>query len=242
MAALAGSTVVACAGGTETGNPSFGADLAYAAYSSNPRTASVRQAAGGAVVSSAWLVLGDVSFVREGGCAAPPAGTTPHAPGLGVGNHASGEPVVTAFEMVGGGFCGVDVPLVHAAAGALPSGAPAELTQDTIVLEGTLADGAAFSLRSAATPRVRLTADGGRFEMSASEATVLIGFDVAAWLGGLDWAAATRQGGAVVVSADSNSALLAGFEKNLALGVVLYRDRNADGQLDANPVALAHAR
>jgi hypothetical protein len=114
------------------------------------------------------------------------------------------------------------------------------LKRNSIMLAGELADGTPFTLLSAATPRVRLSADAGSFSISENQAQTLIAFDVAQWLTDLDWARATRAEGAIRISADDNPALLAQFESNLARGIALFRDADGDGKVDDSPLRLAH--
>lgn len=229
-----------CSSGTETGNPSFRAELSYTAYSSQPLQVSVREPGTPAVVDSAWLDLASAALVTAGTCGAP-APATETIPALGIGDHAAGKHNATLFQLAAGSYCSFDLPFVLADSNALSGDAPAELVGHSLLLEGTLADGSPFTISSAATPIVHLVADAGSFEISKEQPNVLIAFDVAIWLSGLDWANATRAAGAVRVSVTENPALLAQFEGNLALGVALYSDRDGDGKLDLNPLRLAHA-
>jgi len=228
-----------CSSGTETGNPPFQAELSYTAYSSEPESIGVRDPGRQAVVDSAWLDLDAVTLRDASSCAAA-APTVTSVPALGIGDHAAGQHNATRFSLSGGEYCGLDLPFVLAPAAAIRGAVPPDLEQHSIMLAGALADGTRFTLLSAATPTVRLVADASRFEISAEHAQTLIAFDVAAWLGDLDWASAVRSGGAIQISADANSALLTQFESRLARGVALYRDADGDGQLDANAERLAH--
>jgi len=228
-----------CSGGTETGNPPFRAELSYTAYSSTPQLIGVRDPGSKAVVDSAWLDLDTVALVGAGRCGqADPEVLS--VPALGVGDHASGQHNATRFTLAAGEYCALDLPFVLAAEDQIQGGVPADLARHSIMLAGSLADGTPFSLLSAATPTVRLAADAGGFEITAEQAQTLITFDVAVWLADLNWAEATRVGGAISISAADNSALLAQFESNLARGVALYRDADGDGKLDANALRLAH--
>lgn len=229
-----------CSSGTETGNPSFQAELSYTAYSSQPLQVSVREPGTPAVVDSAWLDLASVALVTAGTCAAATP-LTATIPALGVGDHAGGKHNVTLFQLAPGTYCSLDLPFVLADSSALGGDAPAELVDHSMLIEGTLADGATFSILSSATPTVHLVADTGSFEITKAQSKVLIAFDVAAWLSELDWTHATRQLDAVRISDTENPNLLAQFEAQLALGVALYRDADGDGKLDANPVRLAHS-
>lgn len=230
-----------CAGGTETGNPSFQAELSYTAYSSRPLEIGVRDAGTRAEVDNAWLDLDAVALVGAGTCGsgAPDLQTVP---ALGIGDHASGKHNLTRFELAAGSYCALDLPFVRVPKSDVGvSGQPAELAQHSVMIAGKLADGTRFSILSSATPIVHLSADAGSFEISPEQAHTLIAFDVAAWLETLDWPSAERAGGEIMISEASNPALLAPFEAALARGVALYRDEDGDGRLDAAPVRLAHS-
>jgi hypothetical protein len=235
LAALSSS----CSSGTETGNPSFQAELSYTAYSSAPQSIGVRDAGSEVVVDSVWLDLDTVALVGAGRCVEPEPEVV-SVPALGIGDHASGQHNATRFELPRGEYCALDLPFVLAPHEQIQAGVPEDLERHSIMLAGSLADGTPFTLLSAATPTVRLGADAGSFELNARQAETLITFDVAIWLADLDWASATRVGGAIGISAQQNPALLARFESNLARGIALYRDANGDGKLDDVRVRLAH--
>lgn len=226
----------ACAG-TETGNPSFQGSLGYTAYTSDASVAALRTGGEAATVEQAWLVLGAVRFVRAAECD-PGASDEVAAPALGIGDHATGHPVHTALELAAGRYCGVRLPLV--VAGADVGKAPADLAQHSIALVGKLGDGAAFELRSALDEELFLQAPDGSFAMDATDDSVVIGFDVAAWLAGVQWSRAQAgPDGRVLVDAAHNADLLAQFEHELARGVVLFRDPDARGVVDPKATPLA---
>ncbi|HKO51227.1 MAG TPA: hypothetical protein VJV79_26140 [Polyangiaceae bacterium] len=236
---LATGPLSSCSSGTETGNPTFQAELSYTAFSSAPSQVGLSASASAAVVESAWLDLDTVGLFRAGSCNAAQRMAL-SVPALGVGDHAAGNHNATRFELNAGFYCGLDLPFVRAAASDL-AGAPAVLADHSILIEGALADGTPFQILSSATPTVRLTADADIFALDAAAARTLIAFDIAVWLSDLDFASAARTGDAIMISASENPDLLAQFERNLAGGVALYRDDDGDGKLDAVPVRLAHA-
>jgi len=230
--------VLASCAGTETGNPSFDGTLSYNAYSTNPQQ--VALLAGDPdeiVVDTAWLVLGDVGFVPSDMCD-PEAPTELHAPGLGVGDHAPAGAPETPLTLAAGSYCGMHLPFVRAV--TAPSNAPADLVNHSALIEGTLADGRAFRITSAFEGDLFLAATDADFEMSAAEPRALVAFDVATWLGALNWAGATADSNGVVLVDDANnSALLQTFEQNLARGTALYRDPDGAGQVTSSSVKLA---
>jgi hypothetical protein len=224
-----------CASGTETGNPSITGQLSYTGYSSNPSEVGLRVGGSLATVKSAWFDLEriDVSAAGSCGTGAAPAFVVP---ALGLGDHASGNHNSTAFEARDGSFCGLDVPFALVADA---SGAPAALLGRAFLVSGEVPDGTPFTIVSEAAPVVRLQATKGSFSLPESEPDLLLGFDFATWLSGLDFAGADRTAGAILISKDSNPALLQSFDAALARGLHLYRDRDGDGALDENPELLA---
>ena len=236
---LAATPLGSCSSGTETGNPSFQAELSYTAFSSAPSQVGLPASDSAVVVENAWLDLAAVGLLNAGSCSAAEA-VAVSVPALGIGDHATGKHNVTLFELTAGSYCGIDLPFVHAASSALV-GAPDQLAEHSILIEGTLADGTPFQILSSATPTVHLAADAESFAVNESSPHALIAFDLAAWLADLDFASAARVGGSIHVSALDNPALLARFEQNLASGIALYRDDDGDGKLDPLPVRLAHA-
>jgi hypothetical protein len=229
----------ACTGGTETGNPSFSGALSYTGYSSSPDIAVGESGAEPRLsVENAWLSLDGVTLSREGACALE-ATDAVRLPALGVGDHAAGAHNFTPFEAAAGAYCNVELPLKRVTSAEELGSAPAELEQHSILLTARLADGTPLRILSAATPRVVLLPDRAGFELLESGGDLLIAFDFAAWLGELDFTAATRVEGAIEVSEQANPELLAAFEAQLSRGVALYRDRDGDGRLDAELELLA---
>ena len=243
-AALVGALGLGACAGTETGNPSFNGSLGYDAYSSAPRIVALTRSAPAPEalrVDNAWLVLGDVELLTGAACAAAESSSA-HVPGLGAGDHAGGHAPVTPFELDAGQYCGARLPFVLAG-DKLPSQAPDSLRQESIVLRGKLPDGRDFELRSTWQTSVLLRAHDASFVLDGAHAGVVIGFDVAKWLGELDWSQASADGsGRVLVSADQNSALLRSFEQALPLGIALFRDADHDGVLDADHEPIADAK
>lgn len=226
-----------CAGGTETGNPSFTATLSYTGYSSDPSAIALRAAGSVAAVESAWFELDRIVS------AASSCGTGAEAPfvvsALGLGDHAAGKHNSISFRTSPGDFCGIDVPFKRVADAM---GAPDALAGQGLLMTGKLADGTPFTIVSGATPVIRLQATSDGFSLNEGERDLLLGFDFATWLSGVDFSSAERGGDAILISEGSNPALLESFEAALAAGLRLYRDRDGDGVLDTNPEELARVR
>jgi hypothetical protein len=214
-------------GGTETGNP-FVAELRLDAHSSDPARISVRTGDSDVVVTEAWLVLDGIELSEP--CAGD-GGAVEMPPALGASDHAAGGAVLVQIDLVSGEYCRMLVPLSRAGE-PLPAEAPPELEGHSVLLAGEVAapTPTRFRLASAFAGTVNVQAIAGSFEMSQEAGPVFLGFDVAAWLGELDLAAAeTDAEGVIVIDADRNPSLLAEFEAAFAGGIELYRDVDGDG-------------
>jgi hypothetical protein len=228
-----------CAG-TETGNPSFVGTLGYDAYSSAPAQVALRSSADAEAapvqVWTAWLVLGDVSFLPEGACDG--RDTLGHAEGLGAGDHVGTQAPATTFELLGSQLCGVQLPFEGKA--EVPESAPAELAGHSILITGIRA-GERFRIASTANMTVTLRADAKGFELDSTHTGLVIGFDIGAWLETFDWTGVFPAQNGELVLDEQNPAKLAEFEALVARGIALFRDRHGDGRLDENSAPIAHA-
>jgi hypothetical protein len=228
-----------CAG-TETGNPPFSGTMGYDAYSSTPAMVALRAAdtdPAPTQVDSAWLVLGNVSFLGESECEG--SGELGHAKGLGAGDHVGSQAPTTRFELPASRLCGVRLPI--AGQSEVPDAAPAELGEHSILITGTR-DGVPFRIASAVREELLLQADGQDFALDDAQSGVLIGFDVAAWLKDIDLQGADLVEGTLVVDDAHSAKQLAAFEARIARGVALFRDRDEDGLLDDASSPIARAR
>lgn len=229
-------SVFACSSGTETGNPSFTGSLSYTGHSSAPDDYGVGKSGRIAEIDQAWFALDRVQTL---GC--DDAGVF-DVPALGVGDHAAGNHNMTRFTAKASELCRVRLPFLEVSEDAV-AGVPAALRGHALLLSGTLADGTAFTIVSDARPVVELDATRGGFAITAGEADLLLAFDFAHWLGAVDFAAAIRNAeDEIVISGEENSELLAAFDAQLASGVALYRDGDADGVIDPDPELLAAPR
>jgi hypothetical protein len=233
---VASLAMAGCAGGTETGNPSFEGQLSYTGYSSNSY---VGVGAGGSqvTVDSAWFELGEVEVAQSTACSIQ-GGARFAIPALGLGDHAAGKHNRTIFEGRSGAFCTFLLPFAPASQ-ADAGQAPAELAGLSLLLTGSLQDGTPFRIASQAVPRVALTGRTGGFVLDEEHARLLVAFDFATWLSEVDFSVAQRRDGQVEISSEENPELLRLFEGQLAAGVRLFADSDGDGAVDANAVPLA---
>jgi hypothetical protein len=225
-----------CASGTETGNPSLNASLSFSAHSSKPDAVAVREGAAPVLVSAVWLSLGPVALVEGEDCSA----SSPRfeSAALGVGNHAAAQPGHTDVSAEASSFCALELEFTPSV--ELPQSAPTALSGRSIAVAGELADGAPFLLVSGFEGRVAVPAVDTSFALSEAQAAMLLGFDLAAWLEGIDLDAVPREDdGSIVIDAERTPELVALFDAALPVGLELYRDRDGDGRLDENPELLA---
>lgn len=228
----------ACAG-TETGNPSFTGALGYDAYSSSSKIAlqgSALEGTDALEVQSAWLVLGNVSFVTQAEC--PSKAPVEHpVPGIGAGDHVAGQAPQSELMLDSGRYCAVLLPI--APADSVKPDIPAELVGHSLWVRGRLPDGRAFELRSALDRALSLRA-AENFELDAAHPDVVIGFDVGIWLEGIDTLQVEADAdGSILADETHNPELLDRFESQVLKGVGLFRDRDGDGLMDASPTLLA---
>ena len=218
---------------TETGNPPLAAKMALTSHSSDATAIAIAPATGPRfTVDAAWVVIGDIRFVRAAVCDLP-GETEIDVPGPVVRDLAP-APFPIDFTIAGDDYCRVRVPIIRAQM-SLPAGAPPELLDASVVVLGRRADGRTMLVRSRRMLEVDTRSRGAPFSLREAEPAVLLSFDVARWLAGVDIDAAAVGGdGRVVVDDSQNRAQLDAFEANVEAAVGLYRDRDLDSRLDAD--------
>lgn len=220
-----------CAG-TETGNPSIDGQLALGAHSSDPALVAVRDPAGGIVVDAAWLSLGPVELLRGPDCAKP---QRHESVALGAADHSGPKAAILNLEIQPGVYCGLTLSFT-----ADPSPPSDAASGAPIHIAGRLPDSTAFTITLERDRVITVPARDGGFLLEADDAALLVGFDVAQWLGALSFlSAALETDGSIRIDDSRNPELLAAFEGALATGIEVYRDRDADGALDTTPELVA---
>lgn len=224
---------------TETGNPEL-ASFGVTARTSAPEQvalAEARRAAGPIVVEEAWVVLDAVKFVQGEVCDAP--GETE----LDVGGpwvvDLVADPEAVTIELLAGDYCRVRIDLDRSD-GDLPAGAPAELTDNVLVVSGTRADGAPFTIVSRDRQEADVRSRGAPFTIGQGSAALLLTFDVATWFEGVDLdAAGPGPDGHVRIADDSNEDVLDAFESRLEQALELYEDTDGDLAVEAGEEPIA---
>lgn len=216
--------------GTETGNPTVTAQFALNAHSSDPTAVSLGEGTAPLVVQEVWLSLGALGLVEGANCADPMAQFSSEP--LGAGDHAHPDPAFTDFELPAGNYECVSAVIVPTA-GPLPEEAPPEFARQSILIRGRLNETTPVTVASDATFEVPIPALAGSYLLESDQVAFLLGFDVAKWLGALDWTNADLEpDGSIRVSPTSNESLYENFLSNVPPGLELYRDADGDGALD----------
>jgi hypothetical protein len=228
---------VQCAG-TETGNPSVGT-LSYNAWTTDQTRVALRAESDAEIeLEQVWLNLGEVAFLP---CSGETSESLAKVPALGAADHAGFDAAQVPVELGSERVCELRVGL-QASVEELPSGAPAELAASPIVLIGRLRDGTPFRLVAPSVSSLNLlTLQSAGFASSTMPA-LLLAFDVARWLDGLDLNNAERLGDSILVNSEHNTERLAQFEANLAPGVTLFEDAAANGQVASDAERLAQGQ
>ena len=223
--------LAACAG-TETGNPAVSKSLGLNVHSSKPDVVAISSATKATVIDEAWVAFGRFAFLRDGECGQI-ANFTHMGPAVIVGDLAASRlHVEVAVEPRA--YCGVVAPLENANA-KLPAGAPAGLHDHSIVVLGHRADGVAFTLAYPQLDELELTPPSApSFEVKADGPPLLLVFDVASWMAGLDLdQASPGPDGSIHVDESANLPLLLTFESNIDCSLELYSDLDRSGNISA---------
>jgi hypothetical protein len=234
---LATAALLGCAGGSETGNPALPTPISLGVRSSDVDAIAISQGAQGTLLAQAWVAFGEPVFLDAAQCARFGNINLPNAT-LKVADLAQPD-VRVSIHLHDGTYCGVALPLQNATT-VLPDGAPSELLDHSILLRGKRADATPFSLAYPEHDELELAAVSASIHVTADSAPLLLSFDVATWMDGVDLdSGEIDSDGVIRIDAASNPLLLNRFEQNLACSLELYADQNGDAQVDGTDTRLA---
>jgi len=206
-------------GGTETGNPTLPAvELRLAALSNDFGSVAINKPGPGIVLERAVVSLAQIRLVPCSASAAPVDFESVEVD-LAQSPAAELRTAGTASE-----YCSARVTL---APGALD-----ELAGETLRLSGTRPDGAEFELSSTLELAVDLHTDPPNTPFDARR--MILGFNFATWLSGVDIAGATLENGLVTIDATHNADVLVSFEARAPLTPALYDDADGNGLLSGD--------
>jgi len=197
---------------TEIGNPEM--DVSARAYSSAPGW--VDSANAPVKVDSVWVGIDSLSLVEGcGGSTGPTVSIEQAVELVGGGSWRS-------TELSLGDYCGASVRL----RGDLGE----ELGEGSVRIAGVGPLGRRFELGSVFEGEIGLSSSEG-FAVDPATDSLLIAFDLAGWLAGVDLAALSPDPDGVVRGSASIGTQL---DSNLQAAVQLLRDANSDGIIDAD--------
>jgi hypothetical protein len=123
----------------------------------------------------------------------------------------------------------------------MPADAPGALSGRTVLIQGRRADGASFVLASELTPILRLQGVN-EFPLGPGPTNLLLSFDVAAALAGLDMQTAlVGSDGFITLDNTNNAALVAAFEEQFVQAISLHVDSDANARVSPTEPAIAKA-
>jgi len=204
--------------GTETGNPKpIAIELRFTAYSDDFSQVSVGLQGGALRVDHAFVMLDSVQLLPCSGSGKPLE--------LSVGALELTERPsrVLVAESQDVDFCAARVLLTRGPADIAP-----ELAGRSAVVEGVRADGVPFQIASELELTVELTSGP---PASPFQSRLLLGFNLAKWLSGVDVETAAADNGMVTIDSTHGVDALAVFDAQLKSTVALFDDADGNGQL-----------
>jgi hypothetical protein len=206
VGALLGLGVVACGGPSVADIAQQRVMLTVRGVASDPDVAAIGEPAAGLGVTRAWLRTRAVTFAA---CRADTEALTLAPRDYELLNDAApSEEITTAVDEL----CGL-----HVEVGASGEAGDGSSKDTTLHVEGTDADGNAFTLESDGTASLDFETDA---EASFGEQPLLLGVDVSKWLAD------------VPLTEDEAEAASEQLLSRLKSAVALYVDRDGDGKLD----------
>ena len=234
---LVALALCACAGGSETGNPVAQTSIRLGLHTSRPELVAVSSGAQGTVIEHAWMAFGAFAFMPGAQCAA--LDQFEHTGGTWLATDLAAPGAHVDVELESGAYCGLVVPL-EASSAELPDAAPTALRDHSIVVEGRRADGVPFIITHPEQDELELGAIAGTFTIDLDGPGLLLSFDVAKWMDGIDLDRAEVSADQVIhIDQNTNRALLDQFELQVECALALYRDDNGSGALESSDALLA---
>ncbi len=219
--------------GTETGNPEL--DMFSAARSSQPDAVGIEEEASTLRIDGAWVAFGDIRVVQSAACDGP-GGAEADIDGPWVADLLGGPPQL--LSVPDDEYCRVRVPM-DAVRAPLPSGTPAQLEDASVFVEGQLADGTPFELVSRREPELDVRSRTAPFLLSDSQQALVLAFDMAVWLDGVDLSEGELDGSMLRIDEGNNDTLLEAVEDNIERSLELYEDSTGQGVVADGDTPLA---
>jgi hypothetical protein len=191
----------------------------------------VATANGNVDVTGAWLVLEEFELRPVGACDVDGQQLIV-APVLVDLFSATMPPELTGITPDPAGYCRIEFKWDGFE--TAPAGAPANLTNHSILVQGTTGDGTPFVIRTRRDDDLRIQTAGAGLVVDDALARLFIGFDMSVALAGIDFASAVETGGVIFVDHDSNTTLREVFDNNIVSATKLFRDSDDDGSLDSD--------
>lgn len=231
--------------GTEVGNPQDGeVSLELQGLNELPGALSLSN---GVTIDEVWLSIRDAELWTTSNNMADKC----NGPKLSLNQDHSYAELLSAQELPSPisapieatSYCKLKIKLATPAANeTLPEGVPSSARDYTIVIQGKRPDGVPFELRVRDQRLLWFEPmQAAGFELAAERNPLLIGFALSSWfdvdaLGALE----PEEDGRILIDSDGpRSAFIKDFMTRFRRSAALYRDANADGQLQANERKLA---
>jgi hypothetical protein len=142
-------------------------------------------------------------------------------------------------------FCRFELEVKKVSALDQPDGAPDEIVDRAVWIEGRLPDGTPFTIETREDDKLRLEPTRGEFfELPDGESRLFLAFDLNTWFDGLSFDDVGEEeedepveDGVLRIDAGVDEDWTKQFRENLVNSARLFRDLDDDGQLDAEEEA-----
>jgi hypothetical protein len=240
--ALAALSIAGCSsngpkGGTDVGN---GATVsinlqAYEDADAGPRSLAL---ADGGRIDELWMVVDRIRLRPGDTCSGGDTAIDIRGPLVAdlVGDGLIGGPA--SFPIVPGPFCRFHLGFQKLDPQAVPTGAPADLANLSILVKGARSDGVLFSVEADFGEEFDVDAKSGSFALPAGPSPLLVAFDLASWMTALDLE--SLSGSPIVVSPDVNKDRLDALDTAVQTSEHLFHDENGDGKLSPDEETAAN--